>query len=57
MCLPPIERNKGVSNWQSMKCAPSFFRNFAKWINASFEALGTRENILSPKNALFKNTP
>ena len=30
MCLPPIDLNSDVSNWQSMKCPPFFLRKSAK---------------------------
>ena len=41
----------GVSNWQSMKRPPIDSMALAKWISANFEALGTSENMLSPKKA------
>ena len=52
-----MERKRGVSNWQSMKCQPKESSICAKLMRASFEALGTNENMLSPKKALRSVTP
>lgn len=57
ICLPPIDLNRGVSNWQSINLPPIVSIALARWIRANFEALGTSENILSPKKALQSVTP
>ena len=53
----PMERRCGVSSWQSMRVPPSFANWRARKIRANLEALGTNENILSPKNEEPRVTP
>lgn len=57
MCRPPMVLRCGVSNWQSIITPPFASIICAKPINANFDALGTNENMLSPKKQRPNVTP
>ena len=57
MNRPPMLLRCGVSSWQSMNRPPCCCIYLASTMSASFDALGTRENILSPMKHLPTQTP
>lgn len=57
MCRPPIDSKCSVLYWQSIIKPPSASIFLANPINATFDALGFNENMLSPQKHLFTRTP